>query len=212
MATIRSFRDTPPGGWRYVQPETGVRFESDNWDDLLRQILPHRRYKGIPLETLEQDVQRQLCLGLDEAWCRPEPGEDYRPVKDLSSRLSTPLAFSLTRAIAGAVAEVAAGRAALADPAEAARRADICRRCPFNKPASMCSCSAIYKAIDLAIPKDRRLVGLGVCMACGCTLQAKVNLPQAVVEASNSPDVVFPSWCWQPGAPLQGIAPYDTTA
>ncbi len=199
MALIRSFRDVPPGGWRYVQPETGVRFAADTFEALVEQIRPHREYKGIPADELGLEVQRQLCTGLTVAECKPEPGEDYRPVRDLTARLSTGLALSLTRTVAAALGEVAAGRFPLVSREEARRRGAVCRGCPFNKPASLCACSAVYRAIEAAIPADRREDGVSVCMACGCSLHAKVNLPLDVVRSGNAPDVVFPSWCWQSG-------------
>jgi len=213
MALIRSFRDVPPGGWRYVQPETGVRFECDTFEGLVAMVRPHRDYKGIPSTTLAADIQRQLCISLDTSWCAPEPGEDYRPVEDLTSRLTTSMALSLGKAVAGVLAEVAAGRTPLCPPEEAAARAAVCRGCPLNKPASLCSCSAVYKAIEASIPKDRRQAGISVCMACGCSLQAKANLPLGVVQAANSPGVTFPPWCWQRlDAPLRGSPGSDTRA
>lgn len=202
MATIKSFRDTPPGGWRYVQPETGVHFDGDNFDDLLAKIRPHREYKGIPCDNLSLDVQRQLCVRLSLSDCEPEPGEDYRPVQDLTGSLTVSMALSLGRAVSSALLEVASGGSALCSPEESQRRAAICRGCPLNKPAGLCSCSAVYVAVEKAIPKSRRLEGISVCMACGCSLQAKANLPASVVAASTAPGTVFPPWCWQPGAPL----------
>ena len=211
MALIRSFRDVPPGGWRYVQPETGVHFSSDTFDGLVAKVRPHREYKGLSTETLEVDVQRQLCAGLSESECRPETGEDYRPVRDLTAKLTTQMALGLTKAVTASLLEVAAGRAALASLQEAQARAAICRGCPFNKPASLCSCSAVYRAIEAAIPRDRIVAGVSVCMACGCSLQAKVNLPLSVVQASNSPESTFPSWCWQASrGPLSDSADPDT--
>lgn len=212
MALIRSYRDVPPGGWRYTQPETGVSFSSDNYDDLIRQIRPHREYKGLPVESVELDVQRQLCLALTESQCKPEPDEVYRPVTDLTARLTTGMALSLGKAVVAALAEVATGKLPFATKEEAAARAATCRGCPFNKPASLCSCSPVYKAIEATIPKDRMQAGISVCMACGCSLQAKVNLPLKVVKAGNSSEVVFPPWCWQrPDAPLNGGGSSDTT-
>lgn len=197
MALIRSFRDVPPGGWRYVQPETGVHFDSDTFEGLVEKIRPHRLYKGIGAEDLEAEVQRQLCVGLSEQECRAEPGEDYRPVRDLTAKLTTRMALGLTRAVTASLLEVASGRAALVSSDEAEARAVVCRGCPFNKPASLCSCSAVYRAIEAAIPRGRELKGISVCMACGCSLQAKANLPLAVVQASNPLGISFPQWCWQ---------------
>lgn len=193
MARIKHFRIVPPGGWKYVQPETGVRFESFDFDDLVRQVKAHREYKALPVDLIAEDIERQLCAGLGPEWCAAEPGEDYRPVRDLTAELTTAMALSLGKAVTGFIAS----GAQFVDKAEAERRAGICRGCPFNKPAKLCSCSAVYSLVEALIPKDRKEIGVSVCMACGCSLQAKVNLPLEVVNASNSPDVVFPQWCWQ---------------
>jgi hypothetical protein len=212
MALIKSFRDVPPGGWKYVQPETAVSFTSDNYEDLIRQIIPHRKYKNIPFESVHLDVQRQLCSGLSTDWCHTETDEVYRPVKDLTARMTTSMAVSVGKAVVAALAEVAAGKSALVPVEEAQRRAAICRGCPFNKASSLCSCSAVYKAIEATIPKDRRQPGISVCMACGCSLQAKVNLQLDVVLASNQPETVFPAHCWQlPADPLREVSGKDTT-
>lgn len=201
MALIKSFRDVPPGGWRYVQPETAVRFDCDTFEGLVAQVIPHRKYKNLAPENTNLDVQRQICAGLDTTWCEPEPGENYQPVADLTASLTTSMALSLGRAVIAALSEVASGKTPFCPKDEAAARAAVCRGCPFNKPASLCACSAVYKTIEATIPADRRQAGVSVCMACGCSLQAKTNLPLAVVQASNSPDTVFPTWCWQRPAP-----------
>lgn len=212
MALIRSFRDVPSGGWRYVQPETGVRFNSDTFEGLVAEVRPHRIYKGLPVDQLELEIQRQICASQTNGECAPEPGEDYRPVRDLTALLTTGMAVSLMKTVVASLAKVAAGETPLCPKDEAAARAAVCRGCPFNKPAQLCSCSAVYKAIEATIPKDRMQPGISVCMACGCSLQAKGNLPLDVVLESNSPDVIFPEWCWQrPGSPLREVSVSSTT-
>lgn len=196
MARLKHLSIVPPGGWRYVQPETAARFTADTLAELTRQVQAHREYKGLPSDTLALDVECQLCAGLDGDWCRPEPGEDYRPVRDLTAQLTTAMALSLGRAITAFVA----GGGALVEKSEAERRAAICRGCPFNKPAKLCACSSVYGVVEALIPKDRKEPGVSVCMACGCSLQAKVNLPAEVIAASLPEGLVMPQWCWQSGS------------
>jgi hypothetical protein len=205
MATLKGFRDIPPGGWRYVQPETAVWFRADTFDELRERVKVHREYKGISIETLDLDIQRQLCLRLGPEFCTPEPGEDYRPVKDLSASLTTSMAVSFGKFL---MAHIAAG-GEMVSKEEAERRAAICRGCPFNTPAALCSCSAAYKAIELAVPKDRKVEGVSVCSACGCSLQLKVNVPIDVIAKSLPPDTVLPPWCWQKSA--QTLVEYPET-
>jgi hypothetical protein len=196
MATIKSFRDVPPGGWRYVQPETAVRFYSDTFEDLAAQVRAHREYKGFSTATLARDIERQLCSGLSREHCVPEPGEDYRPVEDLTAQLTADKVKALSRALAAFVL----GRAAWVSRAEAERRAAVCRGCPFNKPAKACACASAYTVVETLIPRERRLDGVSVCMACGCSLQAKANLPDEVIAASLAPGLALPEWCWQRAA------------
>ncbi len=204
MATYKLFPYVPPGGWRYVQPDTAQRFESDTFEDLVRQVTTHRNYKGLDVTDVGRDIQRQLCLSLSTEHCTPEPGESYAPVRDLTSELTTSKAVSLSKAVVGALAKVATGESPLVDRETAEARAQVCRGCPFNKSAKLCSCSAVYLSIEAAVPKDRRPAGVSVCMACGCSLVAKVNLSQEVIEGSLPEGLTLPPWCWQrkPGTPL----------
>jgi len=193
MSTLKHYSIVPPGGWRYVQPDTAVRFESDTLEDLVRQVTRHREYKGLNVDHVQLDIERQLCWGLSDEWCRAEPGEVHKPVRDLTQELTTQMAASLGKAV---VAFLGSGGKFNEKP-EAQRRAAICRGCPFNKSAKACSCSAVYKLVEAMVPATRQEPGVSVCMACGCSLQAKINLPLEVVKASLSPEVVVPPWCWQ---------------
>lgn len=197
MAKIKDHNLIPPGGWRFVERATGLRFEADNWNDLVAAVTRHRQYKGLSIEGLVDEIEEQLCMGLSTEFCKPAPGEDYRPVNDLTQALTTEMAISANRALVETLKRAVLGESVWNDPAEAKARADVCRTCPFNKPTKNCSCHAVYRAINLLIPKAREQPGLGVCMACGCSLQAKVNLPAEVVVASQNPSTVFPKWCWQ---------------
>jgi hypothetical protein len=193
MARIRHFPLVPPGGWRYVQPETGARFKGTTFDRLVQEVRAHRAYKGLPVDTVELDVEHQLCAALSEEWCKPEPGEEHRPVRDRSGELTASHALGLAKALAAFLA--AGGQ--FVERAEVARRAAICRGCPFNKPSKFCACAAAYAAVEALVPKDRREPGISVCMACGCALQAKVNFPLAAIAASMPEGLVLPTWCWQ---------------
>lgn len=207
MALLKSLRLIPPGGWRYVQPETAVRFYSEfTYEELRAQVEAHRKYKNLPLETIDHDIQSQMCSGLSAEHCNPEPGESWTPVKDLTASLSAGLAVKLMSSVTRALAKFIMGGLEFVPKTEAQARADVCRRCPFNKPATLCACSSVYGAVEKLIPADRKELGVSVCMACGCSLQAKINLPAETIKASLPDDIVLPTWCWQrnPGTPLSG--------
>lgn len=197
MAKIRDFMTVPPGGWRYVQPETAAQFAADDFDTLVADVRRHREYKGLPVENVSKDIQDQICLSLGPSHCRPYPGEEYKPIEDMTSRLTIGMVTSISKALALHVIN----GCEFVPKEEADRRAKICAGCPFNKPATLCSCSKAYSVIEALIPSDRKNSSVSVCMVCGCSLQAKINLPMEIIQKVLPPGIVLPDWCWQGAHP-----------
>jgi len=195
MATLISDSRVPYWGWYYVEQSTGYRFEGSSYQDLVSKVRLHRAHAGLSVDGVEEDIQRQLCLRLDRASCRPEPGEEYRPVEDKTRAFG---ADHLVRANKALASFLASG-ASFVDTSLLDWRADVCARCPFNRPVGSCSCSFLYAMVKSSVPEERRRPWLGVCAACGCSLALKANLPQAVIENSNTDEIRenLPPWCWQ---------------
>lgn len=193
MPYLKTLNTVPPGGWRYLQPGTNVWFRERSWDVIVKKITTHREYKGIDVGDVPRDIQDQICMSLGPEHCRPYPGETWEPVEDRTNQLSPGMVLSLSK---GILSFIKSG-AQWVEPSEAERRAEICRSCPFNKPAAMCSCSAAYKVINAAVPAEKVPEGIDVCMACGCSLKAKVNLPLSVIKDSIQNNQKFPGHCWQ---------------
>lgn len=198
MALLVDTLTAPPGGWRYVQPETGCEFNYGSLVETIERVIQHRRYKELtPVDeaSVSRDIQRQICSGMEPRFCRAEPGEDYRPTVDLPGTISlkTALAFS------AAMFEWVKGGSQLVSKEESERRAAICRGCRFNRHADTCgACAAFYAAVGAVVPKARAEAGLKICGACGCSLQAKVLLPKAAIDASNAGrGIIYPAHCWQ---------------
>lgn len=198
MARMIDTRTAPPGGWRYVQPETGAELIAPSYPELLERVASHRGYKGVgSLVLLEMaaDVERQICSGIEGRFCRAEEGEDHNPIPDHHGGLT------VSKIVAASIAFVAFVKsgAKFVDKATSGSRAAICRGCRFNRTPDGCgSCNALFKVIEAAIPKDRLEPGIKACVACGCALRAKVLMPAEVIEASNAgKDVRYPAHCWQ---------------
>lgn len=185
-------RDTPPTGWVYVERSTGAQFERNSYDQLLEAVREHREYRGLPVHETERDVQDQICLTLGEPTCR-RSRQDPAPIRDRTRSLDLDTLMSGSRALFG---WLGSGGATVA-PSVSQDRAKVCLSCPLNKPVSKCSCSPFYLLLQTAIPKDRTIDGLHVCMACGCSLKAKVLVTDEVIRGSISPSTDFPKWCWQ---------------
>jgi hypothetical protein len=195
MAKLMNKRETPPTQWRYVEMETGYLFEGIDYEDLVRKVRVHRDYKGLPsdLATVQELVDTQLCLTLPDGVCRRGPG-DIPQIEDRTHAISGVQIMNFNKALFTFLKE----GMSFEEKEEAERRADVCAKCPLNKSLKQCSCSTFYKVVEKMIPEHRRDRRISVCAACGCSLQAKVNMPGSVLKASSDPALAFPEWCWQP--------------
>lgn len=194
-------RASPPGGWRYFQRETSLWIESDISENLVERIVEHRKQRGLERATWAEawrDVIDQLCQRIGPSLCTDsESGKDFWHLKkDYSMNLDVGQAISFTFAALEALRQ---GKEAFVSKEEAQKRAEVCRRCPYNiKPEGCSSCFGLYAAIRAVVPEDRRFSGLDMCAACGCGLEAKVNVADSVISAGNEGrDLRFPDFCWQ---------------
>lgn len=181
----------PPGGYRWVCPETG--FTSHAWDyrTWVEQAVKHylANDREVP-PTLQEDMQEQLCLTLPPGWCNYDDPNRIRPVMDLDWKDVLRGAESLGRWLSKGVPTV--------EKEEANRRAEICTRCYFNVQMSGCSTcqAAVAKLAERMHSKYDPF--LKSCAACKCALRLKVHFPNEILDKEN-PGVqqLYPSHCWQ---------------
>jgi len=194
-ARLRNRKETPPCQWRYLEMETGYLFNENDHAALLSAVAKHREYKGLPSDpdTVLELVEAQLCLTLDDSRCHRDPG-DTPQIIDKTHAIDGKLVLGFNKALFSFLKD----GLQFANREEAQRRADICAACPLNKSLTQCSCSAFYKIIEKMIPAERRDKRISVCASCGCSLQAKVNMEDSVIQASTPDASNFPEWCWQP--------------
>lgn len=195
MALLKAQRTTPPDGFVYVQPETGVRIERDTLGELEDSVIAHRQYKGIePTDraSVTLDIQRQICSHQFPGVCRPEEGESYEPIKDITRATTPQKVMSLT----AAGFEFIKSGGKIVDKAESACRAAICRGCALNR-STTCVCTVAFKVADALIPEGRREDGMLICGVCGCLNSVKVLMPAGVIQASEKGrDLTYPAHCW----------------
>lgn len=200
MARYKFLNQVPPGGYWYIQRETALRIEGDSIPEVAKKTIAHRQYKGLqPTDyaTVALEVERQICSRLGEDHCRKEGSDDpWQPLNFKSTVMKVGNVFAFSRA---AFEWLTSGRE-LVSREKAEGRAKGCASCPLNWPLTGCKCSKIIKLISKAVPADKQFDNLGVCMACECSLPAKVWLPRNVVDASNAGrNIKFPQdgSCWQ---------------
>ena len=194
MIKLKRRNQTPPGGWRY-KDDSSFWIEGASIEGLVANIILHRKRNGSSKSqdpsVVEQEALGQLCSILGNGWCKSD-----EPIPTYEDKTGF---FKLDKitSVAKAALEMATGKELIGHD-ELARRQDICRKCFLNRPAKGCACAKVYKMINKAVPENRRDEDLQMCGACGCMINAKIQLPMSAVNAANKgSNNKFPSHCWQ---------------
>ena len=201
---VKDTLDIPGRGWKFVDPITGATFVEVLFTELVRRAISHRMGQGLSVVGLELEISKQVCSELGPRWC--ELPEDFVAVQDKTMGLTADMIISAT----SAALSFMKGGFKWISREEWEERAKICRKCRFNKPQNTCSCAKAYEIIEKTLPREKRDPLLGVCAACGCTLQIKTWLPNETIKAANANLVGangksnFPYWCWQLEAQKDG--------
>lgn len=191
-----------PGGFKWTVPETEVTIGPEtNISDLLMNVRQHYRANDLlPPPDLEDRLEHDNCLRAPAKRCRPEHPSKAEGgwIARLTQDIGTILSGTLT---IGQWLWQYGGESV--SPEEAVRRAEICIRCPYNKPPQGCKPCNSAK-IENTI---RKVIGhrstehdndLKSCAICGCHLRAKIWIPLEVMKKKSQPSRLkqYPQWCW----------------
>lgn len=192
MKKPRDFVQCPKGGWKYTEPETGVKFEHIHHKAFLADIFKHREACGLYTGGGWQAI----------VWdhvCAQNPQIEHVD-EDIPERRMT---LDDARAFAKTVSNWMGMGFATVPPEEAERRASICtsgnggESCPHNKVLNGCwGCKGALNWIVELMGEHQtsKDADLHSCDRCFCILRAKVHLP---LEAIENPDgYVLPTYCW----------------
>lgn len=190
---------TPPGGWRYFQPETRLWFDGDDqgFEAMLETIAKHRQYRKLARQSLievKEDVHNQICERLGPEHCRDiSDGTFY-----LRHNYATNMTLSGVLAGSKALMDFAVNGVDQVPIEQVRQRANTCLSCHLNTPMTGCgTCSSLGKTIAKLIPGERRNSNLNACAACGCSLQLKVNATIEVIKnADEGRGITYPDHCW----------------
>jgi hypothetical protein len=190
---------TPPGGWRYFQPETRLWFDGTDqgFEDMVEKIVHHRQYRSLARTSrneVVEDVNNQLCERLGPAHCRDIKPDGFYIKQDFTQTFS----FSTVMAGSKALIDFIKNGMEQIAVSKVQQRAEICRSCHLNTPMTGCgSCSALGKTVAKLLPEERRAPGLNACAACGCSLPLKVNSTlETINKADEGRGVVYPENCF----------------
>lgn len=191
---LKTLDRMPPGGWRYIQPETGHAMVGITFRTLLNKVGDHRANMKIVSErNMAAEVEDAICQALSPedqvAWC--ETG--MRTLKSIS--------WTEVAAFLKTAAAWVSGGQQLVTPQEAERRATICAGCPLNVGLHGCGmCRRALqevreKILNRGTSKDSVLEACGVC---GCDNKTQVHVPLEVLKRGRA-GLQYPAWCWKVG-------------
>jgi hypothetical protein len=223
---LKNFNTLPPGGWRYVQNETGFKVnEMGPAADAVKLIVQHRRANNLPGATMTEgfvDLDNATCerLGNDPLWCDTQK-KTLPQTHQLPPEVAKPAARqSSFNAVNGALILkdwIGDGGVPVADSLAKARAKVCVEDCSdpareetghfHNRPPGFFS--KISAAVADAILEQRReKTGLGLavpdedklhtCDICQCHNPLKVWVPMDVIKNRTSLETMakFPKHCW----------------
>ena len=184
----------PPGGWRYVVPETKTSLKSGSLEDLKREVKKHLEANSLPVPAdLAAVIENQLCELIGPEWCSWGSAKYAAHPTMSASDVVNGTKVILSWKLEGSPFE---------DQNEANRRAAICASCMMNVHVAGCvGCSGLQGVV-------RKMVGgkktahdhlLKSCAICKCLNGAQVWLPLDTLWRGVTSDIneAFPDHCWK---------------
>ena len=197
LYTVLRDVNSPPGGWNYTVPETGVLINEKFYNGLVQSVVRHLTANGIPVDDerlliVEDAACRQSNVG---SWCakrQPKPVEGKLP------HLTLAHVERFLKSIWGALSS-----RDFVSREEAQRRAELCRTCPLVT-GGLGGCSGCYTLLRVAenllqknpvqMDKDN-----DVCGACGCHIPLLVWCKNTTLD--NAAGEKLPKYqerhCWR---------------
>ncbi len=197
MLKLLDVGTVPPGGFKYLCPETQTWIRAASFGELVAASERHRASNKLGIsENFKDEVESQLCSTMPPGTCKHEAGVAMSGPR----RLTFQDVVSATKALGTWFLK---GTPKVAQE-EADRRAKICLSCPMNQNFDGCTTCAekdLREAIAsfMGTSKTPFDANLHTCYGCGCTLKAAVWFPLAILQSNTPADVraTLPDHCWK---------------
>lgn len=187
---IKDLSITPPPGWVYYIPETKVKIEADDYEELIEMIYWNYHINKIePPHNLDALVQNDICKQSPTGICDKPNKFVILPIDIM--RGTTAFAIMMKQ-----------GKGAFVDQEEAERRASICAECPLNVRNPGCYSCKGFKFLIEKVKKGRNTSKddkLNVCAVCKCFTKALVHVDLGIIKATTrvSHASRYPNHCWK---------------
>ena len=183
---------TPPCGWTYLIPETGLEVEGHDLGDLLARVRKNLELNQFPYlnSIVYPAVMKSLCERSPSGTCRNFVNLMFARSRDV---MNGTIALSVM---------VSRGKGAFVSSSVAEERALICRDCVFNIDNPGCiSC----KGFGVVIKKSKRNRAtihdsdLNTCGICKCFLEVLVHVSIGVLRLTTTRKQLksYPAYCWK---------------
>ena len=183
---------TPPCGWTYLIPETGLDVEAGSLEELLDAVRVNLELNQIPYDRkkIYPEVLKSICERSPTGTCRNFVNRLFVRSREV---MNGTIALSIM---------IRKGKGAFVSGEVAMARAVVCKDCSFNIENPGCvSCKGFKSIIDGAKRgRSTTLDGeLNTCGVCKCFIQALVHMDVAVLAATtNSKQLrMYPAYCWK---------------
>lgn len=198
LTVIRDM-ESPPGGWRYTVPETGVTITAGYVRRLRQKVEAHLDANSLPIPD-EEDLVDAICResGHGEPWCGAAKPKDFMTISQFVTK------GNVSRALK-TVMHVLRDRA-FVSPEIAASRMAVCTSgnngepCPHLTSIGLgcrSGCSEEIREMERIIGKKEDNME-PACGACGCLLRAKVRIANATLDkAEKKHPVQYWEKCWR---------------
>jgi hypothetical protein len=179
----------------YEDKENGIVVKGQTLKLLVTRITSELRGRGLPVpEDIIQKVLEQICTKAPDA-CLFSDGRQVG--SNLKKRFTITDVKAFVKSVEGTITS-----GGVVDQDTAEERTNVCMRCPYNTNLPGCEgCSGIANLVFKVIGarKTKNMGMLRQCGICGCSLKAKVWVPQDTIKETaqvqnNIND--FPDWCW----------------
>lgn len=200
LLTVVRDVNSPPGGWKYTPPQTGVTITAQFWNGMLPRVISHLKANGVEItDELLLEIEHGACVESNVGgWCRKR---EPKPVAGMPIPLLSAVEAFL-KSVWGVLKE-----RRFVPREEAERRAAICRECPYRvtSPGGCVSCQSLIKAAAELIEKnpikfepDEDGTVRDTCRACLCICHIKCWVPSTVLDkAEGEKRPAYHKSCWR---------------
>lgn len=200
LLRLRDTNETPPDGYRYIEPADGFRVGPHNskagW---LEAVKRHKLDNGYPLpENWKEEAEDQLARILPPGWQFFADGSV--PNQYVNSRMGMDDVINGTMVLVEFVRQ----GAPLVDQELAESRGRTCAACYYNAPVAGCApCRGLSNLVEDVAQQRKTAADAQLqarsCLICKCVSRAHIWLPADVLAKGVTPEMmeIFPDFCWK---------------